>query len=160
MTDDLRPMRRVIELAAEGAYADGILPGVLPSEALAYVIVDFNFQWFELLHQYWRLSGDTDFVRRMWPTLTRMLDRFLQDVGPDGLLLTPPGRRLFLDWSTMSKQEPNAIYNLHFLLSLQLATEMAAEIQADADAARWEDEADSPEIRHPHRLLGWQPLVG
>ena len=35
MADDLRPMRFVIELAAEGAYADGILPGVLPSEALA-----------------------------------------------------------------------------------------------------------------------------
>ena len=73
-----------------------------------------------------------------------MLDRFIQDIGPGGLLLTPPGRRLFLDWSTMSKQEPNAIYNLHFLLSLQLATEMATEIKADADAAHWEDEAGSP----------------
>ena len=60
----------------------------------------------------------------------------------------------------MSKQEPNAIYNLHFLLTLQLAAEMAAEIQADADAARWEDEAARLQIRHPHRLLGWQPLVG
>ena len=50
---------------------------MLPSEALAYVIVDFNFQWLELLHQYWRLSGETEFVRRMWPTVTRMLDRFI-----------------------------------------------------------------------------------
>ncbi len=142
MADDMHPMRRVIELAAEGAYADGILPGVVPSEALAYVIVDFNFQWLEQLHQYWRLSGETEFVRLMWSTVMRLLDRFLQDIGPGGLLLTPPGRRLFLDWSTMSKQEPNGIYNLHFLLTLQLAAEMADGIQAEADAVRLTNEAE------------------
>ncbi|MCO6451649.1 MAG: alpha-L-rhamnosidase N-terminal domain-containing protein [Caldilineales bacterium] len=149
MTDDLRPMRRVIELAAEGAYADGILPGVLPSEALAYVIVDFNFQWLELLYEYQRLSGDADFVRSMWPAAIRMIDRFLQDIGPEGLLLTPPGRRLFLDWSTMSKLEPNAIYNLHFLWALQLAAQLAQQIGAEAEAARWAHEAGrlQPRIR-------------
>ena len=52
MSDDLRPARRVLLLAAQGAYPDGVLPSVLPSEAHAYTVVDFNFQWVELLHFY------------------------------------------------------------------------------------------------------------
>lgn len=143
MSDDLRPMRRVIELAAEGAYDDGTLPSVLPSEALAYVVVDFNFQWVELLYHYWRLSGERDFLAQMWPVLTAMIARFRQDDDGSGLLITPPGRRLFVDWSTMSKREPNAIYNLHFLLALQLAAKLATEMGHSEDAETWSDAATS-----------------
>lgn len=134
---DHRPLRRVIELAAQGAYPDGVLPGVFPSEAHAYTVVDFNFQWVELLATYRRLSGDEAFVTAMWPTLVRMLDRFARDIGPDGLIRSQPGRRLFLDWAPVSKAEPNAIYNLHFLLALQLAARMAVARGATAEAERW-----------------------
>ncbi len=143
MADDLRPMRRLLELAAEGAYENGTLPGVLPGEALSYVIVDFNFKWLELLHNYWKLSGEDAFVVEMWPTLTRMIERFNQDANPAGLRITPPGHRLFLDWAPMSKAEPSAIYNLHFLLALQLAAEMTSEHQGEANATHWRNEAAS-----------------
>ncbi len=136
-SDDQRPLRRVIEMAAQGAYPDGVLPGVLPSEAHAYTVVDFNFQWVELLHTYHRLSGDDGFVAAMWPTLARLLDRFTQDIAEDGLLRSQTGRRLFLDWAPVSKAEPNAIYNLHFLLALQTAARMAAQRGAEDEAARW-----------------------
>ena len=136
MTGDLRPLRRVIELAAEGAYTDGTLPGVLPSEALPYVVADFNFQWVELLYHYWCLSGDDPFVVAMWSTLLRMIERFSRDANPAGLRITPPGLRLFLDWAPMSKAEPSAIYNLHLLLALQLAAEMASVCRVDAGGLR------------------------
>ena len=70
----------MLELAAQGAYPDGGLPGVVPGEAHAYTVVDFNFQWVELLHIYQNLIGDDDFVGEMWPHLVKMLDRFSQDV--------------------------------------------------------------------------------
>jgi hypothetical protein len=134
---DFRPLRRVIEMAAQGAYPDGVLPGVLPSEAHAYTVLDFNFQWVELLATYRRLSGDEALVTAMWPTLVKLLDRFARDLAPDGLLRSQPGRRLFLDWAPVSKAEPNAIYNLHFVLALQLAARMAVERGATAEAERW-----------------------
>ncbi len=154
MSDDLRPMRRVIELAAEGAFADGTLPSVLPSEALAYVVVDFNYQWVELLYHYTQLSADRAFLAEMWPALTAMIARFRQDGGEDGLLITPAGRRLFVDWSTMSKAEPNAIYNLHFVLALQLAASLAAQSGHAAEAAEWT--AVAAALRQAAREAFWR----
>jgi len=128
MSDDTRPLRRVIELAAQGAYPDGVLPSVVPGEVHAYTVVDYNFMWVELLQIYQRLTRDHAFVASMWPTLTTMLDRFHQDVNTDGLLISQPGRRLFLDWAPLSRAEPSAVYNLHYLLALRTAIELAEEI--------------------------------
>jgi hypothetical protein len=143
MSDDLRPLRQVIIMAAAGAYPDGILPSVLPSEAHAYTVVDYNFTWIELLSLYWRLSGDAALVDAMWKTLVKMLERFHQDIDASGLIVSQPGRRLFLDWAPVSRKEPNAIYNLHYLLALQVAVALAIERGATEDAVRWEARASS-----------------
>lgn len=154
MSEDTRLLRRLIELGAQGAYPDGVLPGVLPSEAHAYAVVDFNFQWIELLHNYREFSGDDAFVGEMWSTLVKMLDRFHQDLNADGLLISQTGRRLFLDWAPMSKNEPNAIYNLHFLLALQRASDLAQQRGAQADADRWA--AWAAPLRAAVRRAFWQ----
>ncbi len=156
ISDDTRPLRTVIEMAAQGAYPDGVLPGVQPSDAHAYVVLDFNFCWVELLHAYWRLTGDREFVQAMWPTLTAMLARFAQDLADDGLLRSQAGRRLFLDWAPVSRNEPNAIYNLHYLLALQLAAALATEagIWMEGAAALWREQA--ARTRRATRLAFWR----
>jgi hypothetical protein len=121
MSDDVRPLRQVIEMAAAGAYPDGVLPSVLPGEVHAYTVVDYNFMWVELLALYERLTGDRNVLDAMWPALVAMLARFQADVNADGLLMSQAGRRLFLDWAPVSRGEPSAIYNLHHLLALQEA---------------------------------------
>ncbi len=127
MSDDTRPLRQVIEMAAQGVYPDGVLPSILPGEVHAYTVVDYNFTWVELLCLYWKLTQDQAFVTQMWPTLVKMLERFQQDMNPEGLLISQPGRRLFLDWAPVSRNEPNAIYNLRYLLALQQAAQLADE---------------------------------
>lgn len=124
--DDTGPLRQVIEMAAQGAYPDGVLPGVLPGEVHAYTVVDYNFTWVELLHLHHCLTGDDDFTSQMWPTLVKLLDRFHQDRRTGGLITSQPGRRLFLDWAPLSRREPNAVYNLRYLLALQTAAQLAA----------------------------------
>ncbi len=155
MSDDVRPLRQVIAMAVQGAYPDGVLPGVLPGEVHAYTVVDYNFMWVEILRLYQELTGDNDFVAQMWPALLKMLDRFHQDINQDGLLLSQPGRRLFLDWAPLSRNEPNAVYNLHYVLALQQAAALArgrdlitdetdiwqrraAAVQSDCRAAFWQ----------------------
>jgi alpha-L-rhamnosidase len=125
MTDDTRPLRQVIEMAAAGAYPDGVLPSVLPGEVHAYAIVDYNFTWVELLKLHFNLTGDHNFVRAMWPTLLDLLGRFHEDLNASGLIISQLGRRLFLDWSPQSRNEPSAVYNLHYLLALQSAAQLA-----------------------------------
>ncbi len=125
MSSDAGPMRTTLEMAAQGAYADGVLPSILPGEVHSYCVVDYNFSWVELLAFYFRATGDREFVTGLWPTLTKLLDRFQEDVGGDGLIRSQPGRRLFLDWSPQSRQEPNAVYNLRYLYAMQQAAGLA-----------------------------------
>jgi hypothetical protein len=143
----------VIVQAVDGAYPDGVLPGVVPGEVHAYTVVDYNFMWIELLAVYWRLTGDAAFVRSHWPALVRLLDRFTQDCDADGLLHSQPGRRLFLDWAPVARQEPSAIYNLHYLLALQTAGELAEEIGAVEDRSRLASRATS--LRDAARAAFW-----
>ena len=128
MTGDTRPLRQALTLAAAGAYPDGVLPSVLPGEVHAYAIVDYNFMWVELLALYLELTGDSAFVGDLWDVLVALLDRFHADCGPAGLILSQPGRRLFLDWAPVARSEPSAIYNLHYLLALQTAERLARQL--------------------------------
>ena len=142
MSDDVRPLRKVLTMAAAGAYPDGVLPSILPGEVHAYAVLDYNFVWVELLTLYLQLTGERGFVADLWPALARMLDRFDADVGDDQLIRSQPGRRLFLDWAPLSRSEPNALYNLRYLYALQHAIKLARTIPAcDADALLWSTRA-------------------
>ncbi len=141
MTGDTRPLRQALTLAAAGAYPDGVLPSVLPGEVHAYAIVDYNFMWVELLALYLELTGDSTLVTALWDVLVALLDRFHADCGPMGLILSQPGRRLFLDWAPVSRSEPSAIYNLHYLLALQTAARLARQLARPNDAERWHSRA-------------------
>jgi hypothetical protein len=153
LTEDARPLRRVIEMAAQGAYPDGILPGVLPGEAHAYTVLDYNFIWIELLNLYWTLTRDGDFVTQMWPTLLKLLDRFHRDLDSEGLLISQPGHRLFLDWAPLSRNEPNAVYNLHYLLALRVALRLAQEREVSDCVAAWQKRVR--ELRSAIRTAFW-----
>ena len=128
MSNDVRPLKQVLEMAALGAYSDGVLPSILPGEVHAYAVVDYNFTWVELLKLYEELTQDDAFVKKLWPTLTKMLNRFQQDKKDDGLIRSQPGRRLFLDWSPLSRKEPNAVYNFRYLQALHAAIDLTANI--------------------------------
>lgn len=155
LTDDVRPLRRVLVMAAEGAYPDGVLPSVLPGEAHAYAIVDYNFTWVELLALYHRLAGDAALLSALWPALVRLLERFQQDVAADGLIRSQPGRRLFLDWAPLSRAEPSAVYNLHYLLALQTAARLAANLGRAPEP--WPARADA--LRAACRAAFWDGSV-
>ena len=157
MSADTRPLRRVIEMAALGAYSDGILPSVLPGEVHAYTVLDYNFIWIELLNLDWKLNRDADFVDAMWPTLVKMLQRFHRDSRRDQLIMSQPGRRLFLDWAPLSRSEPNAVYNLHYLLALATAASLARARKAPVEADSFDEQARA--IRSAIRHAFWQDGV-
>ena len=136
------PLRRMLELASQGAAPDGILPGVTPSEAWAYVVPSFNFSWVEGLFNYFEITRDGSFTEFCWPTLERMLIRFSQDIAADGLIRSQPGRRFFLDWATLSTDEPNAFYNLRYLYALQLAAALAGHLDRRDNQKQWGQQAD------------------
>jgi hypothetical protein len=141
MTGDVRPLKQVILMAAQGAYPDGILPSVMPAEVHAYTIARYNFMWVELLHFYQQITGDNALVSQLWPALQKMLDIVYQYRTDGDLLVNPPGRRLFIDWSPTSQEEPHAVYSLHYVLALQRARQLARLQDLEDDAERWQQRA-------------------
>lgn len=143
LSDDLRPLRRAIVMAAEGAYPDGILPSVLPGEVHAYVVTDYNFSWIELVDFYRAHAGAADaatLIGSLLPVMEAMLSRFHDDRNRDGLIQSQPGRRLFLDWSGVDRREPNLTYNVRYLHALQVAAALAQAVGATPLAAQWRGE--------------------
>jgi Bacterial alpha-L-rhamnosidase 6 hairpin glycosidase domain len=141
VSDDPRPLLYAIDMAAEGADAEGLLPSVLPGEVPAYAVTDYNFAWVELLAGCTTHPGVSDpeaIWQRHWGTLIRMLERMATYRGPDGLLRNSPGRRLFLDWSPMCRVEPNLTLNLRYLHALRLAAGIAERVGRTADWAEAE----------------------
>lgn len=162
ISDDPRPLLFTIDMAAEGADAEGFLPSVLPGEVPAYAVTDYNFSWVELLAgcaTHPGLSEPGSVWQRHWGVLTRMLERMATHQGPDGLLRNPPGRRLFLDWSPMSRVEPNLVLNLRYLHALKLAAELAERVGRTVD---WAVRAgDLAQALQGHRgANGWRESPG
>jgi alpha-L-rhamnosidase len=141
ISDDPRPLLFAIDMAAEGMDAEGFLPSVLPGEVPAYAVTDYNFSWVELMAGCATHPGIAEpeaVWQRHWGTLMRMLERMAMSRGADGLLRNPPGRRLFLDWSPMSRAEPNLTLNLRYLHALRMAARMAERVGRTAD---WSEQA-------------------
>jgi hypothetical protein len=158
ISDDARPLLFAIDMAAEGADAEGLLPSVLPGEVPAYAVTDYNFSWVELLAGCATHPGVAEpeaVWQRHWGVLVRMLERMASFRGPDGLLRNPPGRRLFLDWSPMSRAEPNLTLNLRYLYALQLAAGMAERVGRTADWAEQAREV-ARALRGHRGPDGWQ----
>lgn len=127
VSDDPRPLRFALEMAAQGAEPGGFLPSILPGDVPAYAVTDYTFSWVELLQLYTHHPGARDSAEvldRLWPCLTRLL-RLWQDSLIEGVLHNPAGRRLFLDWSPMERTQPNLTLNLRYLHALRLATGLA-----------------------------------
>ncbi len=140
---DTQPLRRLLELAVAGAAGDGVLPGVTPSEAHAYVLVAYSFAWVEGLVSYYELTQEDAFAHFCWPALQKMLARFADDLADDGLIRSQPGRRYFLDWAALSGQEPSALYNLRFLYALQLAARLAGKLGKASAEKSWRQQAQA-----------------
>ena len=162
ISDDPRPLLFAIDMAAEGADAEGLLPSVLPGEIPAYAVTDYNFSWVELLAGCATHPGVTEPLaiwQRHWGTLIRLLERMATFRGPDGLLRNPPGRRLFLDWSPMSRAEPNLVLNLRYLHALRLAVGMAETVGRTTD---WAEAASAlVAALEGHRAAdGWRESPG
>ncbi|MDC0935975.1 hypothetical protein OAS39_06790, partial [Pirellulales bacterium] len=140
---DCMPLKYMLQLAADGTTADGLIPGVAGDESNATVVLAYSFAWVEGLSRYLALSGDADFVRQVWPVLVKMLRRFQDDLEGDGLLRPQPARRQFLDWAELPASEPSCIYNLRYLYALQLASSLASELDLAEAAPPWREWASS-----------------
>ncbi len=153
MGDDCRPLHTILLDTAQGITPDGILPSVAPAEVHAYTIPRYNCMWVELLALYWAQTDDEALVCQLWPTLKQVLMALLALQNKDGLLVHPPGRRFYIDWSATAQSDPHLAFNLHVVLALQIGAELAEKFDA-AQTAVWQSAA--VQLREKCRERFWR----
>jgi hypothetical protein len=74
------------------------LRGKDPVTAHVNTIMDYTFYWFKSVLDYYQYTGDTAFVREMWPRMVTLMDYVLSRTNGDGMAEGQPDDWIFVDW--------------------------------------------------------------
>ncbi len=97
ISGDPRLYRKAIEQFARSASVCEGLMAVVPGHFMQE-IADFSLQWPMQLLEYYRYSGDLDFLKRMYPQVERLLRYFERYEREDGLLRDVFDKWNLVDW--------------------------------------------------------------
>ena len=74
------------------------LRGKDPVTAHVNTIMDYTFYWFIGIMDYYQFTGDTAFVREMWPKMVTLMDYVMGRVSDDGMVYGQDDDWIFVDW--------------------------------------------------------------
>ena len=83
-------LRNLLRHATFTQRPDGQIEATFPTDRHGHchdIIEDYSCQWVEALRIYFEATGDKDFVREMWPTLTGLMKWFWDHRAADGLVM-------------------------------------------------------------------------
>ncbi len=111
------------------------LRGADPVDMHINTILDYSLYWFIGVRDYYQYTGDTDFVKSIYPRMTTLMDFVLARRNANGMLEGLPGDWVFVDWADMPKDGELAVIQLLFARSLDAMADCAALAHDDARAA-------------------------
>lgn len=124
------------------------LRGKDPITAHINTIVDYTFYWIIGVADYYLYTGDSDFVRQIYPRMRSLMDYCQGRTDADGMIVGRDGDWVFLDWSPepMDKHGEVSFEQILYARSLETMAQ-CAEIVGDekesklyaAEAARLRD---------------------
>jgi len=164
MTHDDRLVRQAIEHIDMSSTPEGITASRYPT-ALPQYIPPFSLIWVAMVHDYWMLRDDPDYVRGFLPGIRSVLDWFEQRVDDTGLL-GPIPEWPYIDWARGWRrgQPPGAsdghsvVISLQFAYALDRAAELESAVGDPEHAAHDRSLADS--LRQAVRASAWDAARG
>ena len=84
-------------------------------------ILDYSLYWVIGMADYYRYTGDLDFVKSVWDKVKSLLDACRQQVNPDGFLIGYPGVWVFVDWADIDYGGAVCAIQMLYILALEAA---------------------------------------
>ncbi|MDP9000818.1 MAG: hypothetical protein M3O46_11980, partial [Myxococcota bacterium] len=138
---DPRLLRKMLKDIAESQLPDGRIKAHAPSDRFDIhgFIEDYSCLWVEYLRKYYDNTGDIDFVRSVWPFLTKQLDWFVSKRQPDGLVLA----REFIIFDNPLKYQvkEGTTLNAYIYSAFQDSAYLATQLGLPADSAKYATDA-------------------
>ncbi len=121
------------------------LRGKDPVTSHINTILDYSFYWFISVRDYYRFSGDADFVREIYPRMKTMMDYVLGRLDDDGFAVGKSDDWVFVDWVDFPMHKRGVLCFEQFLL--------ARSLEAMAECARVLGDESGPDYAAMARHL-------
>jgi alpha-L-rhamnosidase len=108
------------------------LRGHDPVETHINTILDYSFYWLIGIYDNYVYTGDTSFVRQIYPRMKTLTDFCLGRANTSGFVEGLPGDWVFIDWAPIEKTGEVSFEQLLFCRSLE-AMAKCAELVGDRD---------------------------
>ncbi len=106
------------------------LRGHDPVETHINTILDYSFYWMIGLYDHFMYTGDTAFIRQIYPRAKSLMEFCLARTNTNGLVEGLPGDWVFIDWADMDKEGEIGFQQLLLARSLE-AIAMSARLAED-----------------------------
>jgi hypothetical protein len=118
------------------------LRGKDPVTAHINTIMDYTFYWFKSILDYYQYTGDTAFVREMYPRMVTLMNYCIERTNMDGLMEGLPDDWIFVDWVDfpMHKRGVLCFEQILFVEALHTMA-VCAQLADDDDDGYYEMEA-------------------
>lgn len=111
------------------------LRGKDPVETHINHILDYSLYWIIALYDYHLYTGDTGFVRRLYPKMLSLLDFCLKRTNESGFMEGLPDDWVFVDWGEMDNKGEVCFEQLLFCRSLEIVSLFAKLFNDEQTAA-------------------------
>ncbi|WP_437919016.1 trehalase family glycosidase [Sphingobacterium sp. LRF_L2] len=120
------------------------LRGKEPTVSHINTIMDYTFYWFLSIYDYYRYTGDREFIAAIYPRMQSLMQFCLSRRNADGLMQGLSGDWVFIDWADgLSKQGEVSFEQLLLCRSLETMALCADLLQRPNDKAQYAEEAAS-----------------
>ncbi len=110
------------------------LRGHDPVETHINTILDYSFYWMIGIYDHYLYTGDTAFVRQIYPRLKTLMEFCLGRTNKNGFVEGLPGDWVFIDWAPIDKAGEVSFQQLLLARSLEAAA-LSAGLAGDAPYA-------------------------
>jgi len=128
---------KFLEQAAESQRPDGLTQMFAPGDhkTNGNLIPDWTLHWILVAGDHWRLSGDLQTIRRIFPSILKALAWFEHFIGPSGLLADLPYWR-FIDWAGVGRDGESATLNAQLAGAYKTAAMLANALKWNRERSR------------------------
>lgn len=120
------------------------LRGKEPTATHINTIMDYTFYWFLSIYDYYRYTGDKEFIESIYPRMQTLMEFCLNRRNKDGLMEGLAGDWVFIDWAEgLSKQGEVSFEQLLLCRSLETMALCADLLQIQEDKDFYAKEADA-----------------